>query len=206
MKKAGILLCGGQSSRMGKPKAWLPFGMETLLQRTAHTLLQAVDSLVVVCAPGQELPLLPEGVRVVEDNAAYLGPLNGLIGGLKALPDVEAVYLSACDVPFLMPRVVEFVLHSLGDFDVAMPRFEDGRYPLSAAYRRSVLATSEQLVASQQLRLTTLTELHPTRWLDEASIRTVDPDLRSLDNVNTPEEYAAALQLFSTTSSKATSL
>jgi molybdopterin-guanine dinucleotide biosynthesis protein A len=200
MKKAGILLCGGQSSRMGRPKAWLPFGKETLLQRTADTLLQVVDTVVVVRAPGQEIPALPGVIRVVEDEATYLGPLNGLIGGLRAVPEVDAVYLSACDAPFLKPEFVQFMLGSLGDFDVAMPRLEDGFYPLSAAYRTTVLPTAEGLVSRQQLRLKTLTDLHSTHWIGRDALQIVDPELQSLFNVNSPEEFASALALFSSSS------
>ena len=107
MTTAGIVLCGGHSSRMGRPKAWLPFGNELLLQRVVRILRQVVEPVVVVGAPAQEIPPLPSEVRVVRDDRDHLGPLSGLAGGLAALgASVEAAYLSSCDVPFLQPTFV----------------------------------------------------------------------------------------------------
>jgi molybdopterin-guanine dinucleotide biosynthesis protein A len=63
----GIVLCGGQSSRMGRPKAWLPFGDELMLPRVVRLLSEVVSEAVVVAAPEQDVPALPEGVAVVRD-------------------------------------------------------------------------------------------------------------------------------------------
>src|SRR6516162_8765549 len=81
----GIVLCGGRSERMGRPKAWLPFGDELLLPRVVRLLRQAVDPVVVVAAPDQDVPPLPDGVAVVRDEAKGRGPLQGLAAGLAAL-------------------------------------------------------------------------------------------------------------------------
>ena len=65
MNIGGIVVCGGQSQRMGRPKAWLPFAGELMLPRILRLLGEAVGPLVVVAAPGQDLPPLPEHVAVV---------------------------------------------------------------------------------------------------------------------------------------------
>ncbi len=103
----GIVLCGGQSRRMGQPKATLPFGSEIMLTRVLRLLGEAVGPRLVVAAPSQELPALPADVRIVRDRAAGLGPLEGLFCGLSALrPRVDAAYVSGCDVPLLRPQFV----------------------------------------------------------------------------------------------------
>src|SRR5262245_16438496 len=108
MKPAGIVLCGGQSSRMGRPKAWLPFGGEPMLVRVLRVLGQCCSPLVAVAAPGQDLPPLPEGVQVARDPERGRGPLQGLAAGLEALAgQAEAAYVSSCDVPFLSAAFVE---------------------------------------------------------------------------------------------------
>ncbi len=111
----GIILCGGESSRMGRPKAWLPVGDELLLQRVVRVVGEAVGPVVVVAADGQAVPPLPGNVEVVRDAVPNRGPLEGLLAGLNALDGrVDAVYLSACDMPFLklgfVRRVVECLL------------------------------------------------------------------------------------------------
>src|SRR5437763_10445619 len=99
---AGIVLCGGQSKRMGKPKAWLPFAGELMLPRVVRLLSEVVRPIVVVAAPDQELPPLPSDVNIVRDEERGRGPLQGLLAGLTALEGrADAAYLSSCDVPFL---------------------------------------------------------------------------------------------------------
>src|SRR4029453_16842762 len=89
----GIVLCGGQSSRMGRPKAWLPFGPETMLGRVVRLLGEGVSPLVVVAAPEQDVPPVPAGVAIVRDPERGKGPLQGLTAGLTALQgDADAAY------------------------------------------------------------------------------------------------------------------
>jgi molybdenum cofactor guanylyltransferase len=191
----GIVLCGGRSSRMGRPKAWLPFGPETLLQRTVRVLGEVVNPIVVVAAPDQELPELPPSVDVVRDHRAYLGPLNGLGTGLAALAGrADVAYLSACDVPFLTPAFVRHVLERLGDADICLPEVGGFKHPLAAAYRASVLPLVADLVAADQLRPVFLSERLPTRVLTPDDFAIVDPGMDSMRNANTPEEYEAALR------------
>jgi molybdopterin-guanine dinucleotide biosynthesis protein A len=71
----GIVLCGGRSSRMGEPKAWLPFGDEVMLQRVVRVVKEAVDFVMVVAAPDQDIPNLPPDVLVVRDDLEGRGPL-----------------------------------------------------------------------------------------------------------------------------------
>jgi molybdenum cofactor guanylyltransferase len=66
MDLGAVVLCGGESRRMGVPKAWLPFGPERLLQWVVR-LVGVVSRPIVVAAPGQELPELPTGVSIVRD-------------------------------------------------------------------------------------------------------------------------------------------
>src|SRR6185312_15898389 len=97
MSLGGIILCGGQSRRMGRPKAWLPFGGEVMLPRVVRLLGEVVAPVAVVAAPGQDLPPLPAGVDVVRDEEEGRGPLQGLAAGLAALAGrADAAYLSSC--------------------------------------------------------------------------------------------------------------
>src|SRR4051812_49738323 len=81
----GIILCGGRSRRMGRPKAWLPFAGEPMLARVVRLLGEVVHPLVVVAAPGQDLPPLPPDVLAARDPEEGRGPLQGLAAGLEAL-------------------------------------------------------------------------------------------------------------------------
>src|SRR6202011_3129286 len=136
MNVGGIVLCGGQSQRMGRPKAWLPFAGEFMLPRVVRLLSEVVHPLVVVSAPEQEVPPLPAEVVVLRDEEKGRGPLQGLAAGLAALAgQAEAAYLSSCDVPFLRPAFVRRLIELLGDYAICVPRVGDYHHPLAAVYR-----------------------------------------------------------------------
>jgi molybdopterin-guanine dinucleotide biosynthesis protein A len=195
MRVGGIVLCGGRSCRMGRPKAWLPFGAEVMLQRVVRILCGVVDPVVVVAAPGQDVPDLPRQVDVVRDEVEGKGPLGGLAAALSALEGkVDAAYLSSCDVPFLKPEFVRAVIALLGDAAISVPHVGGYNHPLAAAYRVGVLPHVRELLAANRLRPVFLFDAVPTRVIDPAELADIDPDLSSLRNVNTPEEYEAALR------------
>ena len=97
-QNAGLILCGGRSSRMGRPKALLPWAGATMLEHVAATLRRVVDELVVVGAAELELP--PLDATVVVDEEPFLGPLAGLAAGL-AVARAPSVFATATDTPWL---------------------------------------------------------------------------------------------------------
>ena len=194
MTAGGIVLCGGKSTRMGVAKATLPFGPETMLQRVVRLLGAIVSPIVAVAAQEQTLPALPAEVIVTRDEREAKGPLEGLRAGLKALPpSVEAAYVTSCDVPLLVPGFVERMLALIEEHDIAVMEIDGFPHPLSAVYRRAVLPQVESLLAQDRLRPVFLFEAMRTRRVTPAEMREVDPDLRTLRNLNTREDYEAAL-------------
>jgi molybdopterin-guanine dinucleotide biosynthesis protein A len=205
-----IVLCGGESTRMGQDKAWLPFGGETLLERIVRIVGKSIHdhNIVVVAGPRQELPSLPPAIRVVRDAEEARGPLPALLDGLCQLPEiVEAAFVTACDAPLLKPAVIEWLLERLAlvhaddsqpttYHDALVPT--DGRmhYPLCAAFRTTcrvgVAAAPMHGITSLQGLLRSKLVSGRTFALDD--LRDVDPQLDSLVNCNTPEEYERALR------------
>jgi molybdopterin-guanine dinucleotide biosynthesis protein A len=193
MAEAGIVLCGGKSTRMGSSKALLPFGSETMLQRVVRLLGGVVSPIVVVAAVDQELPALPRDVIIVRDEREARGPLEGLRVGLKALPpDVDRAYVTSCDVPLLVPDFVRQILDLARGYDVAVMEIDGFTHPLSAVYRRATLPHVEALLAQDRLRPVFLFEAVKTRRVRPEDM-TADPELRTLRNLNTRDDYERAL-------------
>lgn len=201
MTTAGIVLAGGRSSRMGTPKAALEWHGSTLLRRVTGIVARVVDGpVVVVRAPGQELPPLAPGVEIAEDEREGQGPLQGLAAGLAAVADrAQTVFVSSTDVPLLHPAFVGRVLRALDDgADVALPRAGGFPHPLSAAYRPALLPIVERLIAADRMRPAFLFEecrvrrLTEADLLDDRDIAALDPDLDSVLNLNEPADYDAA--------------
>lgn len=180
---------------MGRPKALLPFGSEVMLQRVVRVLDEIVSPLVVVAAPGQELPPLPSEVRIVYDEQEGLGPLPAIAAGLAALPEeVDAAYVSSCDVPLLQPEFVRAIIQSLDGYELAIPRDGAFHHPLAAVYRRGLVPQIQQLVAAGRMRPLFLVRESHANEIDVEQLRPVDPRLDSLRNTNTPDEYQSALR------------
>lgn len=204
MQRAAIILCGGQSTRMGSDKATLLFGSETMLQRVVRLMAQVVspEQTVVVAAQGQRLPALAPAVRVVCDRYPQQGPLEGLAAGLEVLDgQAEAAYVTSCDVPLLVPEFVNRLFELMtaaedeSDWQAVVPVDGTFYHPLAAVYRTAVLANVRQLLETEQRRPRMLFDLVRTRRVPVADLRTVDPELLTLMNLNSPEDYREALRL-----------
>lgn len=194
MTIGGIILAGGKSTRMGLAKADLPFGPERMLERVLRLLASAVQPIVVVAAPGQKLRELPDGVLLARDEHEARGPLEGLSAGLAAVgPHVTAAYVTSCDVPLLEPAFVQALIDRLGDNDAVVPVEGQFAHPLAAVYRTSVLPIVTALLAADQLRPAFLFDRVKTLRVPVEELRSVDPQLTTLRNLNRPEDYLAAL-------------
>jgi len=180
---------------MGSSKALLPFGSETMLQRVVRLLSIVVSPVVVVAAPEQELPELPAAVPITRDEREGRGPLEGLRAGLKALPsNIEIAYVTSCDVPLLVPEFVRRMVDLLGDHDISVVEIDGFAHPLSAVYRRRTLPNIEDLLARDRLRPAFLFDAVRTRRVQREELATVDPELFTLRNLNTPADYIDALK------------
>ena len=107
---------------------------------------------------------------------------------------MEAAYLSSCDVPFLQPAFVRRLIDLLGNHWVCVPRVGEYHHPLAAVYRLEVAEAVDRLLAEDRLRPFFLFEAVPTRVVEAAELADVDPEFQTLRNLNTPEDYEAALK------------
>ena len=193
---AGIVLAGGESSRMGSPKAWLPFGGETLLTRVVRLVARSADPVIVVGAPGQDLPQLPPGVRVVRDAPGGQGPLGGFAAGLSALADsVEFAYLTCTDAPFLADGWIVELARRINGNDLAIVRADGRLQPLAALYR---VGPTKRVVRdrldSGRARLSDLSIDLEAVLIEGFEMTTIDPLLHTTQNLNTPGDYRLAVE------------
>jgi molybdopterin-guanine dinucleotide biosynthesis protein A len=194
---AGIVLCGGKSSRMGRPKWSLPIGEETCLQRTIRIVREVVSPIVVVAAEDQPVTGLPDDVILTRDRIPEKGPLAGISAGLECLQNQDSIgsaYVTSCDAPLLKPGFIAAVIERLGNHELAVVKEDRFHHPLAAVYRLSLLDRVNELLAADRLRPLFLIEESDSREIDVEELRDIDPHLGSLHNMNTPEEYAKVLE------------
>ena len=207
LNSSAIILAGGKSSRMGQPKALLPFDGEPLIVHTVRTLKRLFADIIVVAAPGSEFiellsllssqpykPYKPNepNVTLVRDEVAYQGPVGGIYYGLRAA-NKEVCFVTSCDVPFLNLSLIQYLIEQIPGYDVVVPRWQDRFQPLHAVYRKSVVLFLQEQLARGELRPIFLYSKVRTREVNEEEVRRFDPEGLNFLNMNTPEDYQAAL-------------
>ena len=185
-----IVLTGGKSSRMGRPKALLPFDGEPLIAHVVRKLKRRFTEAIVVASAEQELPVIP--ALLARDEVAYQGPVSGIYHGLKA-SSRELCFVTSCDAPFLNLALISHLVSQIVDYDVVVPFWEDRYQPLHAVYRRSVIPLLREQLDRGELRPIFLYDKVRTRKVSEEEIRWFDPEGLSFLNMNSPEEYEATL-------------
>ena len=178
---------------MGRPKALLPFGGQPLILHVVRRLRRLFSDIVVVAAPGQELPELP--ATLVRDEVAYQGPVGGMCRGLRACKGA-GVFVVSCDAPFLNLSLASHLASRLPGHDVVAPYWEGRLQPLHAVYRRGVSPLLEQQLRRGELRPVFLYDRVRALKVDEDEVRAFDPEGLSFFNVNTPDDYARARALW----------
>lgn len=190
---SGIILAGGASRRMGRNKALLELEGQKLVARVAAALRVLTDDILIVSNDPEPYRFLH--LPIISDIQSGYGPLMGLYSGLKAARG-ELSLLVAVDMPFLSSDFLNFLISLAPGYDVVIPQAHDRLHPLCAVYRkRTCLPAIEEAISRGQRRLIAFHPSVKVRLVDEAALRQIDPDLRSLINVNTPEELAAARAL-----------
>jgi molybdopterin-guanine dinucleotide biosynthesis protein A len=198
--RSGVIIAGGRSTRFGEgDKAVATLAGVPMIRRVAERLVGAVDELVVNCRPEQTTGIraamdgYPLEVSYGLDGEPDRGPVAGIRNGLRAAAGTYAVVV-ACDMPFLDPDLVEFLFERAGSADAALPRLESGWYqPTQAVYRvEPMTAACETALETENPRiLAPIDELGETVVVEEPEIEAV-ASTESFENINTPEELAAA--------------
>jgi molybdopterin-guanine dinucleotide biosynthesis protein A len=189
---ATIVLAGGASSRLGRPKALLPFGAETLIERVVRRLAAGSSEVVVVVGPHVRLPPLPDPVRVVEDEIPLQGPVAGIAYGLAAARTPLA-FVCGCDHPFLEPEIARLLVERTCDRNGAVVVSAGVPQPLLAVYRKGVATIATAMLASGERRAARLVELARLVEVSEEDLLAIDPAGLSLFDVDTPQAYREAL-------------
>jgi molybdopterin-guanine dinucleotide biosynthesis protein A len=188
-----FILAGGASSRMGTDKSQLVIDQQTFTERIAETLFAVTDSVTLVGSvlDDSSLPKVP-------DVYPHWGALGGLHAALAAAEREWAVVV-ACDLPFVTRELFLFLAALRLDHEAVVPLQEDKRpQPLAALYRVDPCSErAEALIKAGRRRPFDLLETVNTRWVAFDEIRNLDQAESFFVNINTPEDYDAAIRGYS---------
>ncbi len=194
--RSAVVLSGGRSSRMGKDKGLIKLGGIPLVRLVAEVLADVADEVLVSVGRGRDTDysaVLPERFVLIEDEISNAGPLEGLICGLSGAKG-DYVLVSPCDTPFLRMKMCEAMFTTAKGHDGAVPK-TGARYfePLHGAYKRaSCLPAFCDVLLTGSRRPTEAYKSLDIAFVNEAALRSIDPDLLSFWNINSPGELEKA--------------
>jgi molybdopterin-guanine dinucleotide biosynthesis protein A len=182
---SGIVLAGGSSLRLGQEKALIDAGGETLIERVVRHLALVVERIVLVTNDPQRYVFL--GLPIVGDIYPDVGTLGGLHAGLAAIETAYGLVVG-CDMPFLNPALLRYMISLRAGCDVVMPRIDRYREPLHAVYARTLARQFAcEIEAGQRRVMLALGDAHIC-YIDREEIVRYDPHLTSFFNVNEPQD------------------
>ena len=158
------MLAGGDSRRMGRPKAWLEVGDTYLLRYVASRLAPAFTDVMVSFAEPEQLEQ-PVPYRVVFDRKRAAGPLAGIEAGLSAARE-EVMFAVACDMPYVTVDLAEAAVAAARSCDAAIPRLDGRAEPVCGAYRRTALPSIAAALDAGLFRAADITEHLDVTWLE----------------------------------------
>ena len=182
----GVILAGGQSSRMGSNKALLPIQGGRIIEAIYRQFSELFPEVLLVTNNPEQYNFLP--CRKVADIYPGLGALAGLHAGLHnaAPPYIFAV---ACDMPWLNNTLIRRLATLRHAADVVIPQVENGLEPLHALYGKQCLQPMEEVLSSGRRRIVSFFPQVRVRYFCQEQIAGIDPTFDSFRNVNTPEDY-----------------
>lgn len=199
--QSAIILTGGKSTRMGMNKAFVNLLGKPLISWSVDSLSKLVDDLIVVSRNEEEAKLyekmLPERVRLVSDDSDLEGPLVGIQAGFKVAKS-DYCYVHPIDSPVVKKEIIEYLFRQAKNFDGAVWRVQDNLIdPLHAVYQvSSALKASERILTTGNTSAKVLSkELH-LNLLSIEDLQSLDNDLISLYNINTPSDVEFAENRF----------
>ena len=180
-----VILTGGASRRMGRDKAMLPFGNETLLQ----TLIDRYSALGPVGVSVDRAGRFPfHGATELPDPFPGQGPMNGVVSGFRQTEATELL-LTAVDLPYGDPALAQRLNTLRGGADVCvLRRGPKGFEPLFAVYGRRCQETAENCLAEGRRSMMALFDRVKVRCVTPEELPGFDLE-RICTNINTQEDY-----------------
>ncbi len=188
------IIAGGQSRRMGRDKAFVELGGATLIERVIQRSadLGQAETILITNKPADYAHL---GLPMHRDAMPDKGSLGGIYTALLQAAS-EYVLVLACDMPFVNPDLLRFMIAQLdADTDIVVPRVAGYPQALHAIYRTICIQPIRAQLAASRLKIIRFYDQMRVRYLDEAEYAEFDAGSRSFANLNTPAELEQARQL-----------
>ena len=188
----GIILAGGVSKRLGyKNKALLKIGDQSIIERVIRALSKATERILLITNSPEELEHLR--LPMFGDIFPGSGSLGGIYTGLKVSKTHHNLVI-ACDMPFIGPHLLTFLIDHRKNYDVVVPITPDGHHPTCAIYSKGCIEPIEVQIKTGNLKIASF---FPHVKINRIDMEALDPcyDSNMFFNINTGEDYLKALSI-----------
>ena len=189
---SGIVLAGGQSSRLGMDKSFVNANGQPLIEHVVAKLTKLSDDVIIVTNSPENYNHLE--AKLVGDIYPGKGSLGGIYSGLRAATNAHSLVV-ACDMPFLDLNLLRYMILLASGHDVVIPRIGGFPEPLHAIYSKSCLEPIDRLLARGGLKIIDFFSEVRVHYVEEDEVDIFDPQHLSFFNVNTPNDLEEVKKL-----------
>jgi molybdopterin-guanine dinucleotide biosynthesis protein A len=193
-KFTGVILAGGKNSRFsGKNKALVHIGGKRILDRIYEVFTILFDKIILVT--NDPVQYMEWDFDIVTDIFPIRSSLTGIYTGLFYITTPYALF-AACDIPFIKKELIEILLDSVEpSIDIVIPETSKGLEPLCSVYSKRCLKPIEEQLEKKSLKIERMFQKVRVKKISEDILRTIDQDLLSFSNINTPDDLDRAKQV-----------
>ncbi len=187
-------MAGGENSRFfGKNKAMVRIDGKCILDRIYEVFTILFDRIILVT--NDPVQYLKWDVDIVTDIFPIRSSLTGIHTGLFYITTPYAFFV-ACDIPFIKKELIELLLDGVEpSIDIVIPETSKGVEPLCSVYSKRCFKPAEEQLEKKSLKIQRIFQKVRVKKIPEDILRTIDPDLISLININTPDDLYRARKL-----------
>ncbi len=187
--RSAVVLVGGEARRAnGQEKYFFTYLGRTFIERLVDSLQEVVDEIILVARNPEQCKRFRkiEGIRCISDIREGIGPIGGLHAGSVAARG-DLIFVTACDMPCINPKVISYLFDSIDNYDAAIPTWNpDMLEPLHAVYRRQALISYLENHESRSLRAMIMNL--SARFVPVEELKNIDPELLTFTNINKLED------------------
>lgn len=182
-----LILAGGENKRLPVTKGFLELKGRKIIESTVGLLKGIFASVVISVNTPESYFYL--GIPMVGDIMSSKGPMTGIFSALAALEETE-LFVTACDMPFIRPDLIQYIVGRWSDkWEAAVPVFDGKPQPLLGIYSKKILPRMEESIKAGIRGLRQFLNTRKVQYIEEDRVRLIDQEGRSFVNINTIQDY-----------------
>ena len=187
----GVILAGGENSRMPILKGFIEVNGQSILRRNLSIMKNLFRNVFIVTNEPEAYSSFR--VSMAGDVYTTRGPMTGILTSLLNSP-TPWVFISACDMPFINDKLIHYMASKRDKFDAVVPVLENKTEPLFAFYSKELINSIEKNVLGGNKSLRDFLISKRVKYVPVKEIIKIDPEALSFINLNTPGDVELYLQ------------